>query len=72
MEEILTAQEVADYLRVSRATVWRWCSEGELKAFKAGRSWRIRRSELERFVEYQSADDSMNSSRNSIREFTGC
>jgi len=51
MEDILTAQEVADYLRVSRATVWRWCNEGELKAFKAGRGWRIRRSELERFVE---------------------
>lgn len=50
MDEILTAQEVADYLRVSRATVWRWCASGQLKAFKAGRSWRIRGSSMEEFV----------------------
>lgn len=51
MDEILTVQEVAEYLKVSRTTVWRWCKQGDLAAFKAGRSWRIRRSEVERFVD---------------------
>jgi excisionase family DNA binding protein len=47
MDDILTTQEVARYLKVSRTTVWRWCNEGKLPAFKLGRGWRVRRSELE-------------------------
>ncbi len=50
MKEILTVQEVADYLRLSRATIWRWCNEGKVQAFKVGRGWRIHRSEVERIV----------------------
>lgn len=44
--ELLTVQEVADYLRVSRASVWRWCKLGHIPAFRAGRSWRIYRDDL--------------------------
>jgi excisionase family DNA binding protein len=50
--EILTVQEVADYLKVSRSTVWRWCNEGKLLAFKAGRGWRVHRLEVEKMVGY--------------------
>jgi len=50
MDEILTVQEVAAYLKLSRTTVWRWCSEGKLQAFKVGRGWRIHRAEVERLV----------------------
>lgn len=50
MDEILTVREVADYLKLSRTTIWRWCKEGKLKAFKVGRGWRIHRSELEDIV----------------------
>jgi len=39
-----------DYLRLSRTTVWRWCNEGKLPAFKAGRGWRIQRSEVEKIL----------------------
>ncbi len=44
--ELLTVQEVAAYLRVSRVTVWRWCQQGILPAFRIGRNWRIRRDVL--------------------------
>jgi excisionase family DNA binding protein len=44
--ELLTVREVAVYLRVSRATVWRWCQQGNIPAFRVGRNWRIRRDEL--------------------------
>ena len=44
--ELLTVQEVADYLRVSRVTAWRWCQEGIIPAFRIGRNWRIRRDKL--------------------------
>lgn len=50
MDEILTVQEVANYFKVSRSTVWRWCNQGKLSAFKAGHGWRVHRSELEKIV----------------------
>lgn len=50
MDEILTVPEVAKYLKVSRTTVWRWCNDGKLFAFKVGKNWRIHRSELEKIV----------------------
>ncbi len=50
MDKILTVPEIAQYLKVSRTTVWRWCNEGKLPAFKVGRGWRIHRSEIEKIV----------------------
>lgn len=43
----LTVAEVAHYLRVSETTAWRWCTSGKLPAFRIGRSWRVRRGDLE-------------------------
>ncbi len=44
--ELLTVQEVATYLRVSRVTVWRWCQQGVIPAYRVGRVWRINRDNL--------------------------
>lgn len=49
--ELLTAEEVADYLRVSQFTVWRWCKSGRLPAFQIGREWRIRKRGLNDLIE---------------------
>ncbi len=53
MEKLLTIQEVADYLRLSKTTVWRWCQSGELRAFKVGRGWRIRQSDVDKMMTQQ-------------------
>jgi excisionase family DNA binding protein len=50
MEEVFTVKEVSQFLRISRTTIWRWCNEGKLRAFKAGRGWRIPRSALEQMT----------------------
>lgn len=50
MDEILTVQEVALYLKVSRSTVWRWCNQGRLLAFKAGHGWRVPRTTVEKMM----------------------
>ncbi len=50
MDEILTIQEVAQFLKLSRPTIWRWCQEGKLPAFKVGRGWRVHRSEVEKII----------------------
>lgn len=59
LSQILTVEEVAVYLRVSRATVCRWCSSGKLPAFKIGKGWRVQRGELEGFIREQRGQDHM-------------
>lgn len=48
--QLLTADETADYLKVSKATIWQWCRSGRLPAVKIGRQWRIRRKDLEEML----------------------
>ena len=45
---LLTTQEAAEYLRVSRATILRCCKAGQLPAMRIGRQWRIDMDQLER------------------------
>jgi len=46
--DLLTTDEVAQVLRVSRKTVLRLVGSGQLRAFKVGRAWRIRRCDVPR------------------------
>lgn len=48
--DILTIDEVADYLRVSERTVYDWANKGQIPCGKLGTSWRFKREELERWV----------------------
>ena len=47
MDEVLTVDEVARYLRVHPMTVQRWCRTGEMPAAKIGRAYRIKKTELD-------------------------
>jgi len=49
MEEVLTVDEVARYLRVHPMTVQRWCRSGDLPAAKIGRAYRIKKSDLDKW-----------------------
>lgn len=49
--EIMTVQEVADYLRVSERTVYEWASQGTIPCGKLGTTWRFKRSEVEKWVD---------------------
>ena len=48
--EFLTAQEVAEQLRLSDATIIRWCREGRFPGVKVGKGWRIRQQDLDQWV----------------------
>ena len=50
-DEFLTVQEVATQLKVHYNTVYRWLLEGTLKGARAGELWRIRRTDLDQFLE---------------------
>lgn len=41
MEKILTAEEVADYLKINIRTVYKLLETGEIRGVKIGRIWRI-------------------------------
>jgi PTS system nitrogen regulatory IIA component len=49
--EIMTAQEVADLLRVSERTVYDWATNGQIPCGKLGTAWRFKRSEVERWID---------------------
>jgi excisionase family DNA binding protein len=50
---IYTLRQVASILHVGRVTTLRFVWSGKLRGFKAGRAWRIRREDLERFMKPQ-------------------
>jgi excisionase family DNA binding protein len=54
-ELFYTLPEIADMLKVSRQTVYRWVKSGELPAFKLGHDWRIKDSDLQKFIEERKA-----------------
>lgn len=41
MTRLLTVAEVADYLKTTTTTVYRWLKEGTISAVKIGKEWRI-------------------------------
>jgi excisionase family DNA binding protein len=47
----LNVEETADYLRVSRATIWRLLSTKELRRVRIGGRTVIRRVDLDSFLE---------------------
>jgi len=49
--EIMTVQEVADFLRISERTVYEWATQGVIPCGKLGTTWRFKRSEVERWVD---------------------
>jgi len=50
MHEIMTIEEVADYLRVSERTVYDWAQKGDLPGGKLGTTWRFKREDVEHWV----------------------
>lgn len=49
--EILTVNQVAEYLQLSEMTTYKLVQEGKLPAFKIGRHWRVKKSDLDVYIE---------------------
>jgi excisionase family DNA binding protein len=56
-DEFYTAEELANYLKVSSQTVRAWIRERKVKAVKFGRAWRITKDEVQRLVREGVPDD---------------
>ena len=48
--DVLTLNEVAEYLRIPRSTAYKLAQEGRLPGQKAGRQWRFHRAVVERWL----------------------
>jgi excisionase family DNA binding protein len=52
-DQIMTIQEVAEYLKLTEKTAYRLASDGKLPGFKVGGSWRFKKVDLEEWIEKQ-------------------
>ena len=51
----LTVPEVSEQLKLHPATIRAWVKSGRLGAVRAGRTWRVRRSEVDRALRVDSS-----------------
>ncbi len=49
--DVLTVDEVAKLLKLSKITIYRLIKTGEIPAYKVGASWRINKEDLEAYIE---------------------
>ena len=47
---VLITREACDFLKISRPTYVKYLNAGRIKGTKAGKGWRVLKSELERFL----------------------
>ena len=50
-DRYLTVRETAELFKVHPKTIFRWLESGQLGGGKMGRTWRIRRSDIEKLFE---------------------
>jgi len=48
--DLLTANEVSEYLRIPQSTVYKLVQEGKIPGFKVGRHWRFRRAVVQAWI----------------------
>lgn len=53
MDRLLTPEEAAEIFAVSPKSIREWLRQGKLKGTKVGRLWRIKKSDLEAFLNSQ-------------------
>jgi excisionase family DNA binding protein len=62
-EEFLTAEEVADYLRLPLSTVYKLVQDKRLPGFKVGKHWRFRTEKIHNWVIEQEQKAAPNSEK---------
>lgn len=49
-DKIYGTDELRRFFGVSKKTIWAWCKRGKLPAFKIGKDWKVRVSDLNRII----------------------
>lgn len=48
--KLYTIEEVVDIIKVTRRTIYKYIKQGDLKAIKVGRLWRVSEESLKEFL----------------------
>jgi excisionase family DNA binding protein len=51
MPEIMTLQQVAEYLKFSKDKVYQMANAGKIPAIKIGKQWRFDKNDLNKWIE---------------------
>jgi len=54
VQKLMTIKEMADYLRLSKVTVYKMTRQGKIPALKIGKQWRYNKSEIDTWVKQKS------------------
>lgn len=46
----LSVQEIAQYLGISKETVYRWLDKGKIPAHKIGKQWKFKTDQIDQWV----------------------
>ena len=49
----MTIKDVPEYLKLAKKTAHRLAAEGKTPGFKVGASWRLRKTEIDRWITVQ-------------------
>jgi excisionase family DNA binding protein len=50
MEKLITAKELAQFLKLSESTIYKLASNGEIPGLKIGDSWRFDQQDIESLI----------------------
>ena len=51
MDDIMTLEEVAKYLKLKPQTIYTWAQDGKIPAAKLGKEWRFRKRILDKWLD---------------------
>ncbi len=50
-DTLYDVDKIALFFGVAKKTVWQWCKKGKLPAFKIGKEWKVRVSDLQKMID---------------------
>jgi len=53
----LSVQEIAQYLGISKETVYRWLDKGKIPAHRVGKLWKFKISEVDNWIKTGGAEE---------------
>ncbi|MCX8043266.1 MAG: helix-turn-helix domain-containing protein [Desulfobacterota bacterium] len=57
--QIMTVEEVAEFLKLSKITVYKLVKKGQIPGFRVGNSWRFRKEDIYDIILRQRPQDSV-------------
>jgi excisionase family DNA binding protein len=53
LDEIMTLEEMAKYLKIGKSTLYNMVREGKIPAMKIANQWRFRKEDIDRWLKEQ-------------------